>query len=510
MKRLAALYATVDLRALAAGRIALALVLLLDFAKRLVNLTTWYSNQGLLPNHTLLWRPTHEPTFSPFFMASHSWEAAIGFLFCGLAYVALLLGWRTKAAQVASYVAVLALHGRVMFVQNGGDVVLSLLAMWTVLLPMGERYSVDAWLRNRTSASTPGPQQQSVVSLAFVALLLQLVAIYAFNAVHKDGATWRDGSVVHYVLHQDRIVTVLGLWLRDRMPVGVGQAMTWGALAIEITIPVLLLSPLAQRACRWGAAALILALHTGFALLLNLGIFSAAMMAFTPNLLLAADWDKFDRWLQRRSPMLFGQGLATLGQLVARVDAYLPRARDRLSEQTRLQARETLAGALILLALSQLLVDNRAVPRFLRPRRAAFLEHATTYLQLFQGWGMFAPEAPKEDFTLIVDAVTKDGRHVDPLSEAAAPDHARLERVVGARLGHDSFFCDYISRIAGHGAFHQALIEWVERYPERTGLKRDALASFDLIEITDESPPPGETQPRNIRIKNIFSHKFAR
>ena len=144
--------------ALGAGRIVLALVLVFDLAKRLSSLTTWYSNQGLLPNHTLLWRPPYEPTFSPFFMMSQPWEAALGFLVCAVAYVALLLGWRTKAAQVASFVAVLALHGRVMFVQNGGDVVLSLLAMWAMLLPMGRRYSVDAWLRNPERMRRPTPK----------------------------------------------------------------------------------------------------------------------------------------------------------------------------------------------------------------------------------------------------------------------------------------------------------------------------------------------------------------
>ena len=79
---------------------------------------------------------------------------------------------------------------------------------------------------------------------------------------------------------------------------------------------------------------------------------------------------------------------------------------------------------------------------------------------------MFAPEAPKEDFTVIVDAVTKDGRHVDPL------------------------------------------IEWVEGYPLRTGRTQDTLASCDSIHIKDESPAPGQTEPRNVQVRKVFSHEF--
>ena len=47
-------YATADPRSLAAGRIALALVLLVDLGRRVSSITTWYTNDGLLPNPTVL------------------------------------------------------------------------------------------------------------------------------------------------------------------------------------------------------------------------------------------------------------------------------------------------------------------------------------------------------------------------------------------------------------------------------------------------------------------------
>ena len=94
------------------------------------------------------------------------------------------------------------------------------------------------------------------------------------------------------------------------------------------------------------------------------------------------------------------------------------------------------------------------------------------------------------------------------MSEEASPAHANGERQVSRRLDHDSFFCDYISRISGHGWYHQALIEWVERYPKRTGRDADTIVAFDLIEISDKSPPPGETEPREVQVKKLLSHKF--
>ena len=80
------------------------------------------------------------------------------------------------------------------------------------------------------------------------------------------------------------------------------KAFTWAAWAAEATLPFLLLSPFGQRYTRRAAALLIVALHGGFALFLNLGIFVPAMLAFTPNLLMAADADRFERWLSRCRP----------------------------------------------------------------------------------------------------------------------------------------------------------------------------------------------------------------
>ena len=137
-------YLTIDPRALGVGRIALALVLLLDLARRLPFATLWYSNEGLLPNHTVLWRPTSEYVFSLFFTASLPYEAMIAFALCGAAYLLLLVGLKTRVAQVASLLAVLSLHGRVLFIQNSGDVVLVELCVWTSFLPLGRRYSIDA------------------------------------------------------------------------------------------------------------------------------------------------------------------------------------------------------------------------------------------------------------------------------------------------------------------------------------------------------------------------------
>ena len=93
---------------------------------------------------------------------------------------------------------------------------------------------------------------------------------------------------------------------------------------------------------------------------------------------------------------------------------------------------------------------------------------------------MFAPEAPMTDFNLMVDAVTVDGRHVDPYNEIANPRHPHPGFTIPASLGPSWLFYGYGNHIPNRGAYHQALIEWVLRYPERTGRPKDKIVSFKL------------------------------
>ena len=62
-----------------------------------------------------------------------------------------------------------------------------------------------------------------------------------------------------------------------------------------------------------------------------------------------------------------------------------------------------------------------------------------------------------------------------------------------------------VQRIAGQGAYHPALSEWIQRYHERTGNPDDRLMHFDVYSITDNSPAIGKTQPTEVRKNKLLS-----
>jgi hypothetical protein len=531
------IYLTADSRSLSAGRIALALVLLRDLIGRWLEIRIWYTNDGIIPNHTLLWRPSWDHVFSLFYLASYWYEAAFGFAICLIVYLALLVGFRTKLAQILAWICMLSLHGRTLLFDNGGDVVLGLLTTWTMFLPTGRYFSVDAVLVRRRAAMAAAAaaaaqelavgaalpanpaRAKSFVSLGVLAVTMQLAIIYFFNAIHKQGRSWlQDGSAVHYAINLDRLATWFAVWLRNWMSPTFARGLTWSALATEAMLPLLLLSPFWVRGTRRLAVVMVVGLHLGFAACLNLGNFVPAMIAYAPNFIRGEDWDALERWWVRSVKR------ADLGDRIRiRLTAIIERLATLLTPgrwarvagpgpvvawiRRRVPAvREVVVVMLMGVAGSQVLDENWAAHRVIDHHNAPPIAAAVSYLDLFQGWSMFAPEAPMTDFNLMVDATTVDGRHVDPYNEIANPKYPHPGFTIPVALGPSWLFYGYGNHIPNRGAYHQALLEWVLRYPQRTGNPNDQIVTFKLYTVEDDSPRLGERKPTNLRWKVMISY----
>jgi hypothetical protein len=217
LTRARAHYGSVDTRTLGVFRVYLGGVLLYDLLRRVPYAGLLYSNEGVLSNHFLLFRPQSHPQFSLLFACSTAEEVQVAFALCGLVYVAYLLGLGTRLAQVLALLCLVSLDQRNLFLADGGVVSTLLLLSFTLFLPLGERYSLDALIRRWRRLPHPtedlprlsdGPRR--IESVLMLGVLIQLAAIYFFNTVHKSGDTWWNGEAVHWVLWQNRVVTPCG------------------------------------------------------------------------------------------------------------------------------------------------------------------------------------------------------------------------------------------------------------------------------------------------------------
>jgi hypothetical protein len=299
-------YLTVDVRWLGVFRVALGMLLMVEVLRRWYYAVPFYTNDGLLPNHFSLFAPMGGSVFSLYHAFSTHAEVSVAFFLTLLVFLAFTLGYRTRLFHVLSAICITSLNARNLFVQNGGTVVVNILTVYSLFLPLGARFSLDAVrgsLARRRDASVldlnlPDPLREPVRTSSLVVLLflVQWSAIYFFNTVHKDGQGWRNGTAMHWFFHQDRIATVFSIWAREHLPLGAIKAMTYGALVVEGTLSVLLLVPFFQKWTRRTILVLVWGLHGFIALFARLGPFSYAMMLF-PVLLLGSD--DFD-WVTRR------------------------------------------------------------------------------------------------------------------------------------------------------------------------------------------------------------------
>jgi predicted DCC family thiol-disulfide oxidoreductase YuxK len=630
-KDLARTYLTIDGRSLGVFRIGLALLMIVDLVRRFPHVRDFYTNAGVLPNHTVLWRPQVARLFSVFFPVSLAHEAWLLFAIGAFCYLCLLVGWRTRIFQVVCFLFATSLHNRDVFTENWGSVAMGALMAWALFLPTERRFSVDAVLASLRARPDeqpadlaadrlPPPDERPFVSLACVGVVLQLAVIYWFNFVHKSGRTWHDGTAIHYVLWQERIITTFGLWAREHAPFAVWKVLTRATLVVECAAPILILSPFLKDWTRAAAIVALSGLHIGIALLVNVGVFSWAMVAYYPLLLTEAHWRLLARLIPtrgRRRTVFYDAGCGVCFQIVrvlARLDVHrrltwtsnqdlsalppgvapdllertmlvvdergrrwtrsdafaqvfaalplgrlwawpllvpglrqtagacydafarnrtsisttfglaacgvpvrasaIPRAAAEPSE-TPLRAwararlpylRELAVAFMMLIFAADLSVANAGVPPALRwTSRPKWMESVSMYPHIFQSWSMFSPDAPLRDYMVYADAVTRDGRHVDPINEVSSRVATLPLDDIPKRLGHDSFWCDYQLRIPNMPAYHQALLEWVLRYPERTGRSEDTLVSFDLWLLEHASPKPGETEPSDVQRRKFLS-----
>ena len=102
----------IDLRSLALFRICLGLIILADLATRASDLTIFYTDVGALPRAALM-----GSRYSAFLLSIHLINGtvlaqALLFLLHGACAIGLLLGWRTRAMTVLTWLLTVSVRHR--------------------------------------------------------------------------------------------------------------------------------------------------------------------------------------------------------------------------------------------------------------------------------------------------------------------------------------------------------------------------------------------------------------
>jgi hypothetical protein len=188
---------------------------------------------------------------------------------------------------------ILSIHHRNIVTNCGPDTLLMIMLFYLMLSPCGAAFSIDsirATLKRGTEAdSLILPWAQRLVQL-------QLCLIYFDTAVLKcNGATWLNGTAIHYVLNNPEVGR-FGLEPLSQYPLAI-NLLSYAALFVEFALAFLLWF----RPTRPWVILAGIGLHVGVLLTVNVPLFGELMTACYLTFLTPEELGALDprEWLRR-------------------------------------------------------------------------------------------------------------------------------------------------------------------------------------------------------------------
>ncbi|WP_328328367.1 MULTISPECIES: HTTM domain-containing protein [unclassified Streptomyces] len=201
-----------------------------------------------------------------------------------------MLGWRTRAVSVLFAVVVTSFHARAIFMTDGGDNLVLLMALYLVFTACGRRWSLDARrARRRAARREPGRWRSDVAlqllqarhtlvtavhNCGLLVIAVQVCFLYGAAGLYKaQGGTWGAGTALHYVLNLGLFQPwpALSHWVDGQQAtIAVAGYLT---VLLQVAFPFVLFGKL-----KYPVLAMLLCMHIGIAVLMGLPLFSGAMI----------------------------------------------------------------------------------------------------------------------------------------------------------------------------------------------------------------------------------------
>ena len=274
----------VDSRALGIYRILLRWLCFWDILRRWSYIDVFYSDLGI---KTQFLKTTSFTIFK--YIGNDSFIVHLVFMIGILFSILLMLGYKSKFSHFVATIIIISIHVFVTKVGNSGDMFLNCMLIWTLFLPLGKSLSLDSLIKslskykettlndlnNKEIGNNPPSQ---VYSIAYLAVLFQISAIYFFTALDKHGYDWTHGKAF-YKMHQlDGFVTLFGYYIRDYITYPISKIFTLASLYLEYSIIFLLFIPFYKHILRLFAIVSLTIFHIMIRLSMNIGLFSQTMI----------------------------------------------------------------------------------------------------------------------------------------------------------------------------------------------------------------------------------------
>ncbi|MHC3436588.1 HTTM domain-containing protein [Natrialbaceae archaeon A-gly3] len=415
----------IDTRALAAFRIVAGSLIVADLLLRSRNFTFFYTDDGVVPRTLAM---ELSSGYSIYHLTTSSTLIAALFLVQGIFALQLLVGYKTRAATVVSFLFVISLDHHNPFVLSYADTLFRLLLFWAIFLPLGERWSVDAVARDRTPRA-------SVAGIASTLILGQMVYMYFTNGLIKSQSdVWTSGDAAPQVLAMDEITFLLGDVVSQFPTMLEVGSLLWFYMLVGSPLLILL-----RGWPRIAFAGLFFGGHAAFALTVRIGAFAYVAIAGLLLFAQAPFWEDTKRLLAAAGVDIAGRYERTRGQLEA-VATALPAYRVDSGRATAVRGHAynatlgiVVAAMLVFAAVLVVTVagavvdenDDRPLEERVEVTIDETLENSPIVSRIDStaerfgvdqpiGWGVFAgPDPRTEDRYYVFPAETESGDRID-------------------------------------------------------------------------------------------------
>lgn len=275
-----------DVQALSLFRILLGLLLLVDvFQNTLPYMGDFFYDSGYTPRAVIAPLERTAGRLSLLDMSGHPWvvNSIMAIYIAGL--VAFTLGFRSRLAKWVVFIGYLSITHRVPLIGTGAEMLIRLFLLWMLFLPIARYWSVDAALSQQ-------PRKVEVPPVFMAGIKLQITWLYLFAAIYKViGTPWLTGDAVAFTLHDRIFASNLGLLFVQSFPFLVAP-LNYGVIIFQFLFTPMVYAPVWGGVLRALAILGAVAMHLGFLILLEIGIFPFICIIYLVLLVPDTWWDK--------------------------------------------------------------------------------------------------------------------------------------------------------------------------------------------------------------------------
>lgn len=481
----------IDVRSMAAFRILLGLVFLADLALRWPDFDAWYADAGMFSLETSRAMFGYPLRWSIHWLSDEPIYQRAVFVLAAITAACLLIGWQTRLVTFATWIFVVSFWHRNPLICNYGDSWLRLLLFWSLFLPLGATWSIDAWRRQKKGLASSA--MRTVSSVGTACILVQLTLFYLFAGIWKWNGDWLSGEAVRHALQLEYAVrpraALLLKWPSLLKP------LTHATLVLEVLGPLVIWLP--WRTSWWRSAMIVafVLLHVSIEL-----CFVPIMLSYVsmiPWILLVPTtfWDS--RWMRSWTERwVRGVAKAQPSQLHSR-EVLGANARSQPVSQplsgTMRTVGKRIADATAISALALVIVWNLATfsPAYFGRLMPPALQDIGEITMLWQTWDMFY-EPSRHNGWFVAAAKSRDGRTLDLLNHEQPFDrehpHSHWNelpnprwRIAFRRLGEDKF-----------AQFRQGVADYLLRNANRGREAPDQFVRLDLLYVERNASPASD------------------